>query len=90
MVNVGSTAFVGGVIIIAGVSLFAYLMWYVSPDHNIERVMVVAVTEAGCIAETLDGYPVNIGNCQVQPGEFIDAPVDQKTKERQYAMNPST
>ena len=90
MVNVGSTIFVGGIIVIAAVGLFAYLMWYVSPAENIERVKVVAVTESGCIAETMDGYPVNIGDCQAQPGEFMDAPVDQKTKERQDLMNPTT
>ena len=90
MVNVGSTIFIAGVIGVAAVSLFAYLMWYVSPDHNIERVKVVAVTESGCIAETADGYPVNIGDCQAQPGDYIDAPVDQRTKERQDLMNPTT
>ena len=88
--NKSSTGFIAGVIVVVGVALFAYLMWYVSPEENIERVKVVAVTESGCIAETMDGYPVNIGNCQAQPGDFIDAPVDQKTKERQDLMNPTT
>jgi len=46
---------VGGVIAVASVLLFAYLMWYVAPEENIERVKIVAVTESGCIAETFDG-----------------------------------
>ncbi|MGI9566874.1 MAG: hypothetical protein ACR2LL_07675 [Nitrosopumilus sp.] len=36
---------VEGVIAIASVLLFAYLMWYVAPQENMERVEVVAVTE---------------------------------------------
>jgi len=31
----------------------------------------------------------NIGSCQAQPGEYIVVPVDQKTKERAAAMNPT-
>lgn len=81
---------VGGVIAVASVLLFAYLMWYVAPEENIERVKVVAVTESGCIAETIDGFAVNIGNCQAQSGDYVMAPVDQKTKERAAAMNPTS
>ncbi|MDH3834874.1 MAG: hypothetical protein OES34_12060 [Nitrosopumilus sp.] len=81
---------VGGVIAVASVLLFAYLMWYVTPEENIERVKVVAVTESGCIAETFDGFAVNIGDCQAQSGDYVMAPVDQKTKERAAAMNPTS
>lgn len=81
---------VGGVIAVASVLLFAYLMWYVAPEENIERVKVVAVTESGCIAETIDGFAVNIGNCQAQSGDYVMAPVDQKTKERAAVMNPTS
>ncbi|MDH3204391.1 MAG: hypothetical protein OEL81_06930 [Nitrosopumilus sp.] len=84
-----SILIVGGVIAIVSVLLFAYLMWYVAPEDNIETVKVVAVTESGCIAETLDGFAVNIGDCQAEPGEFIPAKVDQKTKERAALMNPT-
>ncbi len=79
---------VGGVIAIASVMLFAYLMWYVAPDEYSERVMVIAVTEAGCIAETYDGFAVNIGECNVQQGEYVTAIIDKKVKERAAAMNP--
>ena len=81
---------VGGVIALGAVLLFAYLMWYVAPEENIELVKVIAVTESGCIAETLDGYSVNIGKCQAEPGQYIDAQVDQKAKERAAAMNPTS
>ena len=87
--NTKSLVIVGGVIAIAAILLFAYLMWYVTPEENMERVRVVAVTESGCIAETSDGFAVNIGDCQVQPGEYTVVPVDQKTKERAAAMNPT-
>ena len=81
---------VGGIIVIVSTLLFAYLMWYVTPEENIESVRIVAVTEAGCIGETYDGYPVNIGECNASPGEFLNALVDQKTKERAALMNPTS
>ena len=87
--NMNSIVLVGGVIAVGTVLLFAYLMWYVAPAENIERVKIVAVTESGCIGETVDGYSVNIGDCQAQPGESIMAPVDQKVKERAALMNPT-
>lgn len=62
---------VGGVIAIGAVLLFAYLMWYVAPDEYMERVKVIANTQAGCIAETFDGFAVNIGDCNAQQGEYI-------------------
>jgi hypothetical protein len=37
----------------------------------------------------LDGFAVNIGQCQVQEGEFVIAVVDQKVKDRAAAMNPT-
>jgi len=80
---------VSGVIAIGAVLLFAYLMWYVAPEENMEMVKVIAITESGCIAETLDGYSVNIGDCQAQPGQYIDAQVDKKVKERAAMMNPT-
>ena len=81
---------VGGVILIGAVILFAYLMWYVSPDEYHERVKVIAVTDEGCIAETFDGFAVNIGECNVQSGEYVDAVIDKKIKERAAAMNPTS
>ncbi len=85
-----SILIIGGVIAAVAVSLFAYLMWFTAPEENIERVKVVAVTESGCIAETMDGFAVNIGECNAEAGDFVMAPVDKKAKERAAAMNPTT
>lgn len=87
--NRDSLLTVEGVIVIGAVLLFTYLMWYVTPEENIETVKVITVTEAGCIAEILDGFSVNIGDCQAQSGEYTVAKVDQKTKERAALMNPT-
>lgn len=80
---------ISGVLTAIGMSLFVYLMWYVSPVEIIERVEIIAVTDVGCIAETPDGYAVNIGQCDAKPGDYIMAPVDQKLKERAALMNPT-
>ena len=85
-----STFIIASVITIGAVLLFAYLMWYVSPEENFELVKIVAVTEDGCIAETLDGFAVNIGECQGEPGQYVEAAVDKKVKERAAMMNPTT
>lgn len=80
---------ISGVILVGAVLLFAYLMWYVAPEEYIERVKVIAVTDAGCIVETFDGFAVNIGDCQVKQGEYVNAVIDKKVKERAAAMNPT-
>ena len=87
--GMNSTILVGGIIAAGAVVLFAYLMFYTAPEQNMEMVKVIAVTESGCIAETLDGFSVNIGECQAQPGDSVMAPVDQKAKERAASMNPT-
>ena len=81
---------VAGIIAAVGIALFAYLMFYVSPAETTELVEVIAVTPEGCIAETRDGFSVNIGDCQAEPGQFVNAIVDQKVKERAAAMNPTS
>ncbi len=77
--------------IIAGIALasVSYMTIFVEPELIEEQVKVIAVTESGCIAETFDGFAVNIGQCNAQPGDVLMAPVDQKVKERDMAMNPS-
>ena len=84
-----SLLIVSGILAAIGLSLFAYLMFYTAAEETTEWVKVIAVTQSGCIAETLDGFAVNIGECQAQEGEFVFAPVDQKAKERAAAMNPT-
>ena len=88
--GMNSTVLVGGIIAAGAIVLFAYLMFYTAPAENIEMVKVIAVTESGCIAETSDGFSVNIGECQAQPGQYVNAPVDQKVKDRAAAMNPTS
>jgi len=88
--NKKSLVIICGILAAIGISLFAYLMWYVSPDVKIESVKIISVTEYGCIAETSDGFPVTISLCDAEVGEFISALIDQKTKERQASMNPTT
>ena len=78
-----------GIIASIGLAGFAYLMYYVEPVEVLETVKVVAVTDSGCIAETLDGHAVNIGECNAEPGNYISALVDQKVKERAELMNPT-
>ena len=82
-----NTMIVAGVIALGAGLLFAYLMFYTSPEHNMEMVKVIAVTENGCIDETMDGFAVNIGDCNAEPGKYVEALVDQKTKERAALMN---
>ncbi|MGH1522054.1 MAG: hypothetical protein ACRBB2_06825 [Nitrosopumilus sp.] len=77
-----------GVIVIATV-LFLYLTWYVSPDDVTEKVKVIANTEDGCIAESDDGFAVNIGKCDARAGDIIVATYDAKIKERAILMNPT-
>lgn len=80
---------VGGTIAIVAALLFAYMMWYAAPEEKMERVKIIAITEEGCIGETIDGHSVNIGVCDASPGEWVFALVDQKTKERAALMNPT-
>lgn len=82
------TLIIGGVIAIVAGLLFVYLMSYTSPEHSMEMVKIIAITENGCIAETMDGYSVNIGKCDGNPGQYVDSLVDQKVKDRTAAMNP--
>ena len=84
-----STFIIGGVIVLVAGLLFAYLIFYTAPEENMELVKIIAVTDDGCIAETMDGYAVNIGGCNGKPGQYVDALVDQKTKERAALMNPT-
>ena len=80
---------IGGTIGAGAILLFVYLMWYVAPEENMERVRVVANTKDGCIAETMDGFAVNIGDCSAEPDEHIIAAVDKKVRERAALMNPT-
>ena len=84
-----TTFVIAGVIVLVAGLLFAYLMFYTAPAETMELVKIIAVTDNGCVAETLDGYAVSIGECNAQPGQYVDTLVDQKTKERAALMNPT-
>ncbi len=84
-----TTFVIGGVIVLVAGLLFAYLMLYTAPAEEKELVKIIAVTNDGCVAETMDGYAVSIGDCNAQPGQYVDTLVDQKTKERAALMNPT-
>lgn len=88
--NRNSTLIIGGVIVIVAVLLFSYLMVYTTPEENMELVQIIVNAKDGCIAETLDGFAVNIGECDAHPGQYIEALVDQKLKERAALMNLTT
>ena len=83
------TFIIAGIIAIGAGLLFAYLMFYTAPAEKIEMVKIIAVTGDGCVAETMDGHAVNIGDCNAKPGQYVNALVDQKTKERAALMNPT-
>ena len=84
-----TTLIIAGVIALGAGLLFVYLMAYTAPAEKIELVKIIAITNDGCIAETMDGFSVNIGDCNGEPGQYVDALVDQKTKERAALMNPT-
>jgi hypothetical protein len=84
-----TTLIIAGAIVLVAVLLFAYLMFYTTPAETLELVKVIAVTDDGCVAETMDGYAVNIGDCNAKSGQYVNALVDQKTKERAALMNPT-
>ena len=84
-----SLLIVSGILAVVGLSLIAYMLFFTAPEEESEWVKVIAITESGCIAETLDGFAVNIGQCDVPEGEMVIAVVDQKVKDRAAAMNPT-
>ncbi len=84
-----TTLIITGAIVLVAILLFTYLMFYTAPVETLELVKVIAITDDGCVAETMDGYAVNIGDCNAKSGQYVNALVDQKTKERASLMNPT-
>lgn len=70
------------VLIVMATSLFVYVLWTSTSDKITERVRIIANIGEGCIAETHDGFAVNIGPCDAFPGEVIVATYDAKSKEQ--------
>ena len=68
--------------------LFAYLTWYMSPNEITEQVTIIANIADGCIAESSDGFSVNIGPCDAKVGDVVIGTYDGKINERAAMMNP--
>ncbi|MCA9820300.1 MAG: hypothetical protein KC440_06025 [Nitrosarchaeum sp.] len=85
-----SILLVSGIIIVAASLLFVYLIFYTSPEYHMEMVKIITITESGCIAETLYGHAVNIGDRKHKPGQYVYTLVDQKVKQHAALMNPTS
>jgi hypothetical protein len=70
-------------------SSLVYLAWYMEPDEVTEKVKIIANTADGCIAESFDGFSVNIGPCDAEAGDVIVGTYDGKINERAILMNPT-
>ena len=79
---------IGGTIAAVALGLFAYLMGFTAPEHVTESVKLIAITEKGCVVETMDGHAITVEKCTGQPGDTIVVQYDKKIKERAAAMNP--
>jgi len=82
-------AIIGAAIAGVAIALFAYLMWYVSPDEVTERVKIISNSDSGCVVETFDGFAITLESCVGEPGDIIVATYDAKVKERAAMMNPT-
>ncbi len=83
------TVFLTIAIVTVSSLLLAYLSWYVSPEEVTEEVKIIANIADGCIAETFDGFSVNIGPCDAKAGDIIVGTYDAKFNERAILMNPT-
>ena len=82
-----SLLIISGILAAVGLSLLAYMFFFTAPEEKTEWVKVIAITESGCIAETMDGFAVNIGPCQTQEGEMVIAAKTKPTLPR--SMSPA-
>jgi capsular polysaccharide biosynthesis protein len=81
-------ALIFSAIIIVAVLATGYLFWFTSPNYVVQTVTVIANTADGCIAETMNGFSVNIGPCDAEPNDVISAKYDTNVLKREAAMNP--
>jgi len=47
--------------------------WNLVPTLVTEDVTVIAVTDYGCVAESVTGHPVVVSDCNAKPGDVISA-----------------
>ncbi|MFB5605281.1 MAG: hypothetical protein ACE5R5_07490 [Nitrosarchaeum sp.] len=53
--------------------VFTVTPWNLVPTLVTENVTVIAVTEHGCVAESILEHPVVVSNCDANPGDVISA-----------------
>ncbi len=69
---------IGGISVLFAGILFIYLMYYTAPEENTDLVKIITVTKEDCIAETSDGFTVNIKNCNAQVSQYVNALVENQ------------
>ena len=58
---------------ISVVLVFAVTPWNIIPTLVTEDVTVIAVTDYGCVAESVLGHSVVVSNCEAGVGDIISA-----------------
>ncbi|MGH1567435.1 MAG: hypothetical protein ACRBB5_08490 [Nitrosopumilus sp.] len=64
------------VIIVIAISVtlvFTITPWNVIPTRVTEDVTVIAITDYGCVVESIMGYSVVVSDCKVSVGEVVSA-----------------
>ncbi len=75
------------IVIVFVIGIF-YMLLSMSPNYVVQTVTVIANTADGCIAETQDGFSVNIGSCDAEPNDVISAEYDSNIIDRIKAVQP--
>jgi hypothetical protein len=53
--------------------VFTLTPWNLVPTLVTENVTVIAVTEHGCVAESILKHPIVVSDCNAKPGDVISA-----------------
>lgn len=53
--------------------VFTVTPWNLVPTLVTEEVTVIAVSDYGCVAESITGHPVVVSDCNAKPGDVISA-----------------
>jgi hypothetical protein len=57
----------------AVILVFTVTPWNILPTSVTEQVQVIAITDYGCVAESVLGHSVVVENCQAKVGDVISA-----------------
>ncbi len=63
-------------ILVAAISVILVLTvtpWNISPTQVTENVTVIAITDYGCVGESILGHSVVVSNCNANVGDVISA-----------------